>query len=472
MPGRDNLARVSVIIPTYNRSSLLRLTVESVLAQTYPNIEIIVVDDGSTDDTTMMMAQYAGRVTYIRQANQGTEAARVAGLQVATGEYINFLDHDDLFMPTKIERQVQVLDSRPEIGLVHCRYYYIDNEGNVVDKVGLLPEGDVLKKLVCGCFLWSGGPLFRRQCLDQIGLSAEATWYDDWGTWLQIALAGYPFVCIQEPLGAFRVMPGTRSDTEVVNQARDTLEVLDRVFADPRLPADVLAVKDQAYGTMRFWISCRFYATGHWDDAQRNLAEVLTLRPQLLEHPDSFVQLLSNHAVDRRISDPIQFVADVFNHFPECAGGLRRYRSNVLGWVYTRLSLRSYRAGKIAQAKHQLAEAIALAPSILERDEDFTNLLHGYAVSLPAGSPTLYVETVLQNLPASAQRLERLRSRILSEVSVACAFEDYCAGRQRLAVRQILTALRYRPSWLKNRGIVSILLRSLLGWLSRQPIAG
>lgn len=468
MSDRDSLSRVSVIIPTYNRSKLLRLTVESVLAQTYPNIEIIVVDDGSTDDTAEVMAQYAGRVTYIREAiNQGGRTVFSTGLRVASGEYINFLDHDDLFMPTKIERQVQVLDSRPEIGLVHCRYYHIDADGNLLDKVGFLPEGDVLKELVYTCITWSGAPLIRRQCLDQVRLFDEPIWYTDWGRLLRIALAGYQFACVQEPLGAYRIRPDSAMANVTKTEQLD-ITILDRVFADPQLPADVAAVKDQAYGAWRFWLSCRYYATGHWDDAQRNLAEALALRPELLEHPKDLLRLLSNQALRLRVGSPVKFVADVLGHLPSCANGLRPYRSQLLSHVYAGLALRNYGVGHIAEAKRQFAEAIALHHAVFKQPEDFANSLYGYAMSLPVGDPAVYVDTVLQNLPAGAERLKRIRSRVLSEVSIGCAFEDYAAGRRRQVARWVFTALRYRPSWLWNKGVVSIFLRSLPALLTRE----
>src|ERR1051325_7839947 len=107
--SNQNHPLVSVIVPTYNRANLLRETIESVLAQTYPNIELIVVDDGSTDETPELLKQYDDRLAYIRKQNAGGTAARNTGILAAHGEYLNFLDHDDLFLPTKIERQVKIL---------------------------------------------------------------------------------------------------------------------------------------------------------------------------------------------------------------------------------------------------------------------------------------------------------------------------------------------------------------------------
>ena len=460
MSAKDNLARVSVIIPTYNRSRLLRLAVESVLAQTYPNVEIIVVDDGSTDDTATMMAQYAGRVTYIKQANQGSAAATNTGIRAASGEYLTFLDHDDLMMPTKIERQVQVLDSRPDVGLVNCGYYHIDKEGNRLDKVWALPGGEVLKELVCGCFLWAGGPMIRRQCLDRVGLFDGEMWGEDWDMWLRIALAGYPFACIQEPLGAYRILPGSMM-ANVAKLEHGAFATLDKVFANPQLPADVVAVKDQSYGTTHLWLSWSYYASGLWNDAQRNLAEALTLLPQLLEHPEDLLESLCGHALSVRVSDPVKFVSDVLNHLPRCADALREYRARLLADVHVGLALRNYASGDLEQAKQEIVKAVVLRPAMLEHTDDFAKLLCHHAVKLPVDAPVLYVETVLQNLPAGAQRLANVRLQVLSDVMIACAFEDYYAGRRRSVAPRILRALRLRPSWLRNRGVVSIFLQSL-----------
>ena len=451
---------VSVIIPTYNRHQLLQLTIESVLAQTYPAIEIIVVDDGSTDGTATMLAQYAGRITHIRQANRGGTAARNAGIQAASGDYLTFLDHDDLILPAKIERQVRMLNTRPEIGAACCRWYYIDEDGHRVDKIGPLPEGDVFGRLVCGCYLWSGSPLIRRQCLDKVGPFDEAIWSSDWDMWVRIAQAGYHFGCIQEPLGSYRVLPDSTM-ADVARTEHADVAILDKVFSDPQLPADVAALENQAYGTWRFWLSRRYYATGDPENARRNLAEALNLYPQLLKDRAAFLQTLCNEALDVRVDDPLGFIEGVLDHLPPAAAAIRPYRLYLLSRVHTGLALRSYGFGKVADAQRQLIDAIALYPVMIEQPEDFARALFACAMRLPV-TPHTYVATVFQELPPEAARLARVQRRVLSDVEIGCAFEDYFAGKHRLATRRILRALRHRPSWLANRGVVSVLARSLL----------
>ena len=173
MSPRHEFSLASVIIATYNRSRLLPVAVESVMGQTYPAVEVIVVDDGSTDDTEMVMKRYAGRVTYIKQENQGMAAARNTGIRAAHGEYINVLDDDDFFLPTKIARQVRVLGAGPSIALVYCGYYEANAEGVFVRRGTPFSDGNVLKELVCGCFLVVHAPLTRRRTLDKLGLFGQ-----------------------------------------------------------------------------------------------------------------------------------------------------------------------------------------------------------------------------------------------------------------------------------------------------------
>jgi glycosyltransferase involved in cell wall biosynthesis len=123
---------VSVIVPTYNRAQLCKKTVESALRQTFHNMEVIVVDDGSTDDTEPVISGLDPRVVYIKQENQGVSAARNHGLRCARGEYIAFLDSDDIWLPWKLECQLDVLRRFPSAGMVWSDMSAVDEKGNVL----------------------------------------------------------------------------------------------------------------------------------------------------------------------------------------------------------------------------------------------------------------------------------------------------------------------------------------------------
>ena len=117
---------VSVIIPTYNSGPFVTETIDSVLCQTHPHREIIVVDDGSTDDTPARVRHYGSKISYIRQSNAGVGAARNIGIRAASGDYLAFLDSDDLWLPEKLEVQLAVAARYPDSGLIACDGEYFD----------------------------------------------------------------------------------------------------------------------------------------------------------------------------------------------------------------------------------------------------------------------------------------------------------------------------------------------------------
>lgn len=128
----DRGSLVSVIIPTYNRAGRCKFAVQSVLAQTHENVEVIIVDDGSTDNTKEEIFRLDDRVKYIYQANSGVSAARNTGLEAATGEYVGFLDSDDIWLPWKLEAQLSILRQFPEVGMVWTDMKAVDENGTVL----------------------------------------------------------------------------------------------------------------------------------------------------------------------------------------------------------------------------------------------------------------------------------------------------------------------------------------------------
>jgi GT2 family glycosyltransferase len=130
-PGTPGL--VSVIVPTYDRAQIVRLAIDSVVGQTYSNVEVVVVDDGSRDNTRQVIESYGAPVRYVHQANAGVSAARNRGIAHARGEFIALLDSDDQFLPWKLEAQVRVLRAHPEVGMVWTDMAAVNERGDVLD---------------------------------------------------------------------------------------------------------------------------------------------------------------------------------------------------------------------------------------------------------------------------------------------------------------------------------------------------
>ena len=160
---------VSIIIPTYNHAHFISDAVNSCLEQTYPNIEIIVVDDGSTDNTQQVLEPYSSQIKYIYQKNAGPAAARNNGARASNGNYLLFLDSDDWLSSEQIALQIIELNKRPEYGLVYSAWKNVDETSKqIIGEVRPKTEGDVLKKLLLRELFFSpGAALIRKKCFDK-----------------------------------------------------------------------------------------------------------------------------------------------------------------------------------------------------------------------------------------------------------------------------------------------------------------
>ncbi|NPB08718.1 MAG: glycosyltransferase [Thermodesulfobacteria bacterium] len=191
---------VSVIIPTFNRAKFLKEAVQSVLDQDYRPLELIVVDDGSTDETARLLTSYPLRLVR-RAENRGVASARNAGLRHARGEFVAFLDSDDLWLPEKIRRQVEFFLAHPEAVAVQTEEIWI-RRGRRVNprKRHRKPSGFFFDRALELCLVSPSGIMLRREVLEEIGpFDEEFPVCEDYELWLRL-LARYPVHLLPEPL--------------------------------------------------------------------------------------------------------------------------------------------------------------------------------------------------------------------------------------------------------------------------------
>jgi glycosyltransferase involved in cell wall biosynthesis len=188
---------VSIIIPTYNRATLLRDAVQSTIDQTYPNKEIVVVDDGSADNTRSIAEAFGDRITYIHQIHRGRSAARNTGVGKASGEYVVFLDSDDLLLPGKLERQTRLLQLRPDVDIVYGNGYTLTGDGRFhelepyVVPMGMGDQPSATHRLLWRNLFAVHAAMARRAALPSTAPFDEAlSAFEDWDLWLRMALAG------------------------------------------------------------------------------------------------------------------------------------------------------------------------------------------------------------------------------------------------------------------------------------------
>ncbi len=206
---------VSVVIATYNMAAYLPLAVQSALDQTYRNLEVLIVDDGSTDGTRKAVEPFLEdrRVRYLYQQNRGQAAAKNHGVRESRGEYVAFLDADDLWVRDKLEQQVPLLLKSSDVGVVYSKMAYIDETGKElgISDYGLF-RGRVSGPLLISNFIGFGTSMARRQCFERLGGFDEAMKMGiDYDLWLRFSTE-YAFDYVDRPLLRYRVWSGQMSN--------------------------------------------------------------------------------------------------------------------------------------------------------------------------------------------------------------------------------------------------------------------
>lgn len=186
----DDPGKISVLIPTYNRAELLERAIKSVLAQTYHNYEIIVIDDGSTDNTQQVIHRYRHKLRYFSQLHRGVSAARNLGLEKSTGTWVAFLDSDDYWLPTKLERQMQFLRQQPHLMIAQTEEQWI-RHGVPVNPMKKHQKygGWIFEKCLPLCIISPSAVIVHQKIFNDVGVFDESfPVCEDYDLWLRVAL--------------------------------------------------------------------------------------------------------------------------------------------------------------------------------------------------------------------------------------------------------------------------------------------
>ena len=255
---------VSVIIPTYKHRQYVTQAVESVLAQTYKNFEIIVVDDGSTDGTQDILAPFLDRIHYIYQSNQGLSAARNTGIHSSQGQYIAFLDADDLWLPEKLSLQVEKLDSNPEIGLVYSNMQYLNNSKilpKTAFEINPPQKGKVFNKLFKWNFITMPTVVVRRSSFfERVWFNTSLTSCEDYDAWLRFSI-DHTFDYIDQPLAIYRTGSGHMSSNRIRMQ-ENIIKIKEAVLSAPNSSQPILSESEIDRGYYRQLLKLAFYYLG------------------------------------------------------------------------------------------------------------------------------------------------------------------------------------------------------------------
>lgn len=269
---------VSVVIPAYNCSAYLPTAIESVLTQTYDDLEVIVVDDGSTDDTSNAIQPYLGRVQYIRQTNKGLPGARNAGIRVSTGEFVALLDADDSWRPEKLELQMPLF-ADPEIGIVYSDFSVTYADGRFLQSYlkdrPLAAEGYVIENYIRSRFLFPSTMVLRRSALEDCGLfDEEMLASEDIELFARICLR-WKVARVPKPLmirteGVHNITANSSKMSEY------TILAFNKILArEPALADSVRRTINEELGRQHWWRGYRRFKDGEPSKAREDLLRAI-----------------------------------------------------------------------------------------------------------------------------------------------------------------------------------------------------
>jgi glycosyltransferase involved in cell wall biosynthesis len=256
--------------------------VDSVLAQTFEDFELIVIDDGSQDDTADVVgARDDARVRCIRTTNGGVSAARNRGVELAAGSYVAYLDADDAWQPTKLERQLLAMRAMPDTGLCFTSTEIVDDDLEPTGTLEAAQRPDFAEALLLEGNVIAGSAssaMVRKAVVDKVGgFDSSLSLCADWDMWLRMSVVTR-FLAIEQPLVLYRSAPGTMSSDPAVLE-RDTFAMLDKFYANPA-SAPYAAVRRRAYANQRMVCAGSYLHTGHLRDALRCAAAGLRSDPR------------------------------------------------------------------------------------------------------------------------------------------------------------------------------------------------
>jgi glycosyltransferase involved in cell wall biosynthesis len=350
---------VSVIIPAYNQGHYLGSAIQSVLDQSFENFELLVVDDGSTDDThAVVTAFHDPRLHYFYQANRGLPAARNQGILHAKGAYLSFLDSDDLFLPDKLHLLVAYLEARPEMGLVAGQSIPFDEKRRRPEKTYATPLPENGAALLLGNPLHVGSVLLRKVWQEEVGLFDERLRsYEDWDLWLRLARAGCPMGWVAQPVSLYRFHENQMtSNGSQMTQA--TFAVLDKVFADPELSGSWRSLRHQAYANAHLRAAAQAYLSRDYTVGKAAISRAAGLNPALTyDDAALLVKRINGWASSPKIAHRLRFLENIYNNLPDDLAKLRTRRRHELAQAAMHQAFESYHCGDFSTTRSVILKA-------------------------------------------------------------------------------------------------------------------
>lgn len=377
---------VSIIIPNYNHGTYLGDAINSTLEQSYPNIEVIVVDDGSTDDSRTVAESFGDQITYIWQQNSGLCAARNTGLSAASGTYIGLLDADDILEPDYCSRLVSALLAFPDAEGIICGYRFVDQHNNALPQFEsrCLVGQDLYEVLLKGNFLVPESVLLHQRCYKNAGpFDTSLTACEDWDMWLRVAKS-HKIISTERVLTRHRVLPASMS-SDPVRMLNNRLAVLGKHIGPEPTVGNATYLQSHTYGHVYFTSALEYEQIGDSEKAMTYFTKAASIYPEIMTDVSTFYEVgcsmqpkgTRGYLADLDIEQSEEAVEKVLDELvlrPDALYALAQQHREICSVAYWSLGLLAYGAGDSQAAQRFLWRVLTYEPSALLR-KDYLSLL-------------------------------------------------------------------------------------------------
>lgn len=276
-----HLPRVSIVTPAYNQAEFLRETIESVVAQDYPNIEYVVLDDGSTDETPQILAEYGDAFRWESHANMGQTATINKGWAMTSGEIITWLNSDDTLLPGAVTRGVQFLLDNPDVGIVFGDTLITESDGRPIETSPPQPPFDHARFVIkCRNTISQPSTFIRREVVDKVGdLDPSLYYFMDWEFWMRAGIY-YRIEHIDDVLSTYRLHAESKTVTQSRKAAPELEYIYKKYFKREDLPPEIRAAEKEAMMNMCFTSGGFYLKGGDAENASKMAAKAFIYNPK------------------------------------------------------------------------------------------------------------------------------------------------------------------------------------------------
>ena len=453
---------VSIIIPAYNGATFIADTIQSVLDQTYPHFELIIVDDASPDQTKDVVGQFKDpRVKYLlHDTNKGSTVARRTGLQASSGEIIAYLDQDDLFHPEKIQLHVEAYKNDPDVGFTYNSFFDLEHSSKRIRELRR-PRDIGLADLVLGFPIPPSSWVMRRNWAFFEELWDETTFLH--GSEIvhlgRLYLAGCKFQFIDKAL-QYRWYQSGRIYRDLRGKSEAEINCQKMIFSDHRCPSNVRDLQDIAIANIYLMWADLALLQSETELAQEYLRRVIQLNPAIVKgNPCHLVRHWVLKSIADENADHEMILKNMFAQLPPELVRFSDQYEWAVGQGYLEKGTRAVYWSRVLDGKHYFAQAGKLGVQI---DDIFLMKLTYQLANYEHEFGSAASWEILANLAPLLEQIDgkRVLRRLMGNFHLNAALRDYGEGKYDLVPQKVMAAISNNPAYLVNRGAISILLRS------------